>query len=171
MTSVKRRRNSRNTTRRKVRSRKKTNSNAMFLSIFSAVIAVALLIILTSNNTSENDDVTDRDSHREENNRHQKMASEKQQPQVPTETPEDIFWDKWRKVHQNKDVDGLISLAQWCEKNGLSEKVNDLYREVLLLQPDHLVIREKMGYVKTNNGWLLREHVLKNNYILYKDVL
>ena len=170
MTSVKKRRNSRNTTRRKVRTRKKTNSNALFLSIFSAVIAIALLIILTSSNTSNNDNFADSDSHGEEKNTRQEIADEKQQPKVPTETPEDIFWDKWRKVHQDKDIDGLIALAQWCEKNDLSDKVNDLYREVLLLEPDHVVIRNKMGYVKTNNGWLLREHVIKKNYILYKDV-
>ncbi|BBM87471.1 hypothetical protein [Candidatus Uabimicrobium amorphum] len=168
MTSPKRRRSPRNTTRRKTRTRQKTSSNAMALNAVFAVFAVFLLFILISNNSSDdNDDFAQDDSVVEDE---QVADRETKKPKAPTKTPEDIFWEKRRKVHQNKDVKGLIVLAQWCEKNNMSEKVNDLYREVLLIDPEHVAIREKMGYVKTSHGWLLREHLAKKGYVLYQDM-
>ena len=127
-----------------------------------------------SRNSSDRDDFAYDDSpekQQEQKNISQKITQEKEEKnEQEIKTPEDIFWDKWRKVHEDKDVDGLIALAQWCEKNDLPQKVNDLYREVLLLEPDHLTIRKKMGYAKTSHGWLLHEHLREKNYILYEDI-
>ncbi|MGE5608438.1 MAG: DUF1570 domain-containing protein [Bacillota bacterium] len=63
-------------------------------------------------------------------------------PPLPTQAsePENLLITYLERYHRlsEKDVEGRLSLAQWCGYNQLFQQQADLLREVLTLQPGHI---------------------------------
>lgn len=67
------------------------------------------------------------------------------------------FEEKSRTVAGAK---GITELAAWAREKGLGGRANDLYRKVLVLDPDQADARQALGYEKVNGQWLTGDDLL-----------
>jgi hypothetical protein len=67
------------------------------------------------------------------------------------------------------DAEALFQLASWCAAEGASTLARRLYREVLILDPDHAGARRALGFRRFENRWVSDEeyHALKGE-VLYR---
>ncbi|WP_372370839.1 hypothetical protein [Candidatus Uabimicrobium sp. HlEnr_7] len=167
MSSKKHRSSRSRNTRRTNRSRKKNTPPSVIMSIIFGSFSVVLILIIlfSSNGVKETEFVENEDTQIE----HEKLSTKKV-PEKTRQTPKQIFQKKWHSLREKKDIDGLLSLVNWCSKNEMSEKIVDLYNDILLIAPDHETARQKLGYVKTSNGWLLRKNLEQKGYVLHNGM-
>ena len=52
------------------------------------------------------------------------------------------------------DVEGLLSLANFCREHELRAKEHELLQRVLRIAPDHEIARRRLGYVRAKDGWI-----------------
>lgn len=65
------------------------------------------------------------------------------------------------RVLAPNDVQGLLVLADYCRDRGMKSREEDLLRRVIALAPDHPEARARLGYVRTDAGWITREEQLR----------
>ncbi|MGD8859902.1 MAG: hypothetical protein PVI30_07810 [Myxococcales bacterium] len=66
-----------------------------------------------------------------------------------------------RAALEPDDVEGRLALADYCRDHGLPGREKALLREVLDLQSDHPVARARLGYVRTEAGWVPRDEHMR----------
>jgi hypothetical protein len=59
------------------------------------------------------------------------------------------------------DIKGLIALADYCRDHAMHAREQKLLLEVIEQQPDHAEARTRLGYVKTDAGWITREEQMR----------
>jgi hypothetical protein len=59
------------------------------------------------------------------------------------------------------DIAGLIALADYCRDHGMRAREQQLLLEVIEREPNHAEARARLGYVKTDAGWITREEQLR----------
>lgn len=69
--------------------------------------------------------------------------------------------DQRRKKLGGKDTAGRMALAKWCKKNFLTKQARALYEEVIKIDPNHVVARAALGYVKHEGQWILEADFYK----------
>lgn len=67
------------------------------------------------------------------------------------------------------DVRALIALANFCRDRGLPAREREVLRKVLESAPDHPEARARLGYVRTETGWVTEdEHKRMNGLVKYQ---
>lgn len=69
--------------------------------------------------------------------------------------------ERKRKALAAWDFRSRAALAGKCQKKGLKDLAEELYREVLAIQSDHYGARAALGYVRFKGEWMKREDFLK----------
>jgi hypothetical protein len=67
---------------------------------------------------------------------------------------EDLFTQYQEKARTATDVKSMIELAAWAKDKGLPGRATELYRKVLVLDPQQPEARAALGYEKVNGQWL-----------------
>lgn len=62
---------------------------------------------------------------------------------------------------RGRGVAGLMVLADYCRDHGMRARERTLLESVLEQQPDHADARARLGFVKSDTGWLTREEHLR----------
>jgi hypothetical protein len=90
---------------------------------------------------------------------------------------EDVLSQYQQKARGATDVKSMMELAAWARDRGLTARASELYRKVLLLDPDQAEARKALGYEKVNGLWLTgddlmtaRGYVKVNGRWMTKDV-
>jgi hypothetical protein len=65
-----------------------------------------------------------------------------------------------RALHP-QDVHGLFNLADYCRDHGMKAREQELLERVIALAPDHPEARARLGYVRTEAGWVTRDEQLR----------
>ena len=67
------------------------------------------------------------------------------------------------------DLKGLLSLADHCRDHGLRAEEQRTLRDVLELDRDHEQARLRLGYVKTEAGWVTRADAFRARGMVQRD--
>ncbi len=59
------------------------------------------------------------------------------------------------------DVQGLFVLADYCRDRGMKAREEDFLRRIIALVPDQPEARARLGYVRTEAGWITREEQMR----------
>jgi hypothetical protein len=59
------------------------------------------------------------------------------------------------------DVAGRMKLADYCRDHDMRGRERELLHEVIELAPDHAEARSRLGYVRSEHGWIEREEQLR----------
>jgi hypothetical protein len=62
---------------------------------------------------------------------------------------------------RGRGVAGLMVLADYCRDHGMRARERTLLQSVLEQQPDHADARARLGFVKSDAGWITREEQLR----------
>jgi hypothetical protein len=62
---------------------------------------------------------------------------------------------------RGRGVAGLMVLADYCRDHGMRARERTLLERVLEQQPDHADARARLGFVKSDTGWIAREEHLR----------
>lgn len=65
------------------------------------------------------------------------------------------------RLEKPLDAEGNFQAATWAREKGLVARSTDLYRKVLLMNPDHEGARKALGYTKHEGRWLTEEELLE----------
>jgi hypothetical protein len=75
---------------------------------------------------------------------------------------------RYAKLKQG-DVKGLIALADYCRDHGMREREHKLLIEVIDHEPNHAEARARLGYVRSDAGWITREEQMRaQGLVLYE---
>jgi len=67
---------------------------------------------------------------------------------------EDVLSQFQTRSRVATDAKSMMELAAWARDKGLSGRATELYRKVLVLDPDQAEARKALGYEKVNGLWL-----------------
>jgi hypothetical protein len=67
---------------------------------------------------------------------------------------EDVVSQFQAKALAATDIKTMLELAAWAKDKGLAGRASELYRKVLVLDPDQSEARKSLGYEKVNGLWL-----------------
>jgi hypothetical protein len=73
---------------------------------------------------------------------------------------EDVISQFQAKAKAATDVKGMMELAAWARDRGLTGRAHDLYRKVIVLDPDQAEARKALGYEKVNDLWLTGDDLM-----------
>lgn len=59
------------------------------------------------------------------------------------------------------DLPGLLALANYCREHDLRGKEQTLLTRALALDPEHVEVRRRLGYVRTAEGWVNAEVIAR----------
>ncbi|MFT3926114.1 MAG: hypothetical protein QM778_26455 [Myxococcales bacterium] len=59
------------------------------------------------------------------------------------------------------DVQGLLLLADYCRDRNMKAREEDMLRRVIALAPDNTEARARLGYVRTEAGWVTRDEQMR----------
>jgi hypothetical protein len=59
------------------------------------------------------------------------------------------------------DVQGLLLLADYCRDHDMKSREQELLRKVIELSPDHAEARARLGYVRSDGGWITRDEQMR----------
>jgi hypothetical protein len=62
---------------------------------------------------------------------------------------------------QPGDVQGLLSLADYCRDHDMQAHEKELLRRVLEIDPNHAQARDRLGYVRAGSRWITRDEQLR----------
>lgn len=67
------------------------------------------------------------------------------------------------------DVAGRIALANYCRDHQMPSRERALLREVIEREPDHAQARARLGFVKSEAGWLTHEQHMRAQGMVQRD--
>jgi hypothetical protein len=70
-------------------------------------------------------------------------------------------YEELEAQHRGRGVAGLMFLADYCRDHGMRSRETTLLESVLEKQPDHAEARARLGFVKTEAGWVSREEHMR----------
>lgn len=73
---------------------------------------------------------------------------------------EDVLSQFQAKLRTATDVKGMMELAAWARDHGLAGRATELYRKILVLDPDQADARKALGYEKINGLWLTGDELM-----------
>jgi hypothetical protein len=73
---------------------------------------------------------------------------------------EDFLSQFEEKAKTALDVKSMLALAAWARDRGLAARASELYRKVLVLDPDQAEARKALGYEKVNGLWLAGDELM-----------
>lgn len=73
---------------------------------------------------------------------------------VPTWTVMHEYQDRLANIGEDCRMESLYDLALWAQARDLTRYVNDLLRQVIALEPDHVDARALLGYVSFQGQWI-----------------
>jgi hypothetical protein len=73
---------------------------------------------------------------------------------------EDLLSQFQQKVRTATDVKSMMELAAWARDKGLTARAAELYRKVLVLDPDQAEARKALGYERVNGLWLTGDELM-----------
>ncbi|MBI1851406.1 MAG: hypothetical protein HYR85_13785 [Planctomycetes bacterium] len=62
-------------------------------------------------------------------------------------------YQKRRDALKSDDLEGHLKLALWCKENKLTGQAKDLYRMVLVLEPNQPIANKELGNIQYNGTW------------------
>jgi len=84
----------------------------------------------------------------------------------PTETAITRFEQRYAALGE-QDVAGRLRLADFCRDHGLTQREQQMLREILERAPNHAIARMRLGYVKVTEGWItVAEHNRRQGLVL-----
>jgi hypothetical protein len=86
----------------------------------------------------------------------------------PGEAPTEKVDERAQALAPN-DVDGLIKLADYCRDHDMHAREQDLLRKVLAVAPDHPEARARLGYVRTETGWVTQDAHMRAQGMIKRD--
>ena len=69
-----------------------------------------------------------------------------------------VDYCKKREEHPDT-VQGQLNLARWCLRNRLPDRARSHFTRVVDMNPEHAEARTKLGYLKVNGRWVLKEEL------------
>lgn len=79
-------------------------------------------------------------------------------------------FEAMRAKVSERDLRGLISLANFCRDNEMKDRERVLLMRVVELAPDHGEARARLGYVRSDAGWVKREEHARQQALVMHDV-
>jgi len=76
------------------------------------------------------------------------------------ERGEDVLSQFQEKSLKATDVMSMMELAAWARDKGLTGRAMELYRKVIVLDPDQAEARKALGYEKFNGQWLTGDELM-----------
>jgi len=73
---------------------------------------------------------------------------------------EDVLSQFQQKLRTATDAKSMMELAAWARDKGLSGRASELYRKVIVLDPDQAEARKALGYEKVNGLWLTGDDLM-----------
>jgi hypothetical protein len=70
------------------------------------------------------------------------------------------FEERYAKLAAG-DIKGLMALADFCRDHEMRDRERQLLLKVIETSPDHAEARARLGYVRTNAGWVTREDQMR----------
>src|SRR5262249_2850370 len=65
------------------------------------------------------------------------------------------------------DVDARMALANYCREHDMRAREQMLLEQVIAIEPNHSAARARLGFVKTDGGWITRaEHMRAQGMVL-----
>jgi len=64
------------------------------------------------------------------------------------------------KASKATDAKSMMDVAAWARDNGLAGRAQELYRKVIVLDPDQAEARKALGYEKFNGQWLTGDDLM-----------
>ena len=69
------------------------------------------------------------------------------------DTPEQEYSKRLADISLD-DANAVFQLAEWAEEHSLPDRANDLYAQVIRLNGDHRLARQRLGFVRIDGKWL-----------------
>jgi hypothetical protein len=73
---------------------------------------------------------------------------------------EDVLTQFQEKARTATDVKGMMGLAAWAKDKGLAGRAIELFRKVIVLEPDQAEARQSLGFEKVNGQWLAGDELM-----------
>ena len=73
---------------------------------------------------------------------------------------EDVLSQFQEKARAAFDVKSMVELAAWAKDKGLTARAAELYRKVLVIDPDQADARKALGFEKVNGVWLTGDDLM-----------
>lgn len=70
-------------------------------------------------------------------------------------------YEQLEAEQRGRGVEGLMLLADYCRDHGMRARERTLLESVLELKADHAEARARLGFVKSDAGWITREDHLR----------
>jgi hypothetical protein len=68
-----------------------------------------------------------------------------------------------------RDAGALLALANFCRDHDMKERERLLLLRILDLTPENPEVRARLGYVKSDAGWVKREQQLRDQGLVHYD--
>jgi len=72
----------------------------------------------------------------------------------------DVLTQFQDRASKATDAKSMMEVATWARDNGLAGRAQELYRKVLVLDPDQAEARKVLGYEKFNGQWLTGDELM-----------
>jgi hypothetical protein len=81
----------------------------------------------------------------------------------------DEFKTRWEGI-PDKDADAFFELGLWCEDRGRSEEATKCFSQVIKINPDHQIAREKLGHMYYDGKWYenIDEYYTARGYVNFE---
>jgi hypothetical protein len=67
------------------------------------------------------------------------------------------------------DVAGRMALADYCRDHDMRARERTLLEEVIAREPNHAAARARLGYVRSDGGWITREQSMRERGMVQRD--
>ncbi|BBM88188.1 tetratricopeptide repeat protein [Candidatus Uabimicrobium amorphum] len=141
-----------------------------------------------SNNVDKNeneDENKNNKDNKENNNAEKQMAENNKQDegirglpaqQVNKENPKKDFNlsddEKYRiryeRARRSGSLQELMTLAKWCQDNEMPGRAEDVYRQVISIEPNNPTARAALGYIRLGATWGTEDNAAQLGYHKYK---
>lgn len=75
---------------------------------------------------------------------------------------------RYERARRSGNVSELMALAKWCEDNEMPGRAEDVYRQVISIEPNNSTAREGLGYIRLGSTWGKEENAAQLGYHKYK---
>lgn len=75
---------------------------------------------------------------------------------------------RYERARRSGNVSELMALAKWCEDNEMLGRAEDVYRQVISIEPNNSTAREGLGYIRLGSTWGKEENAAQLGYYKYK---